>query len=248
MISNISVTFRKNFNLLRANSYFKRKMFDNLNVIKCCDNAAVANASQHLKLGNVIALPTDTVYGFACSANDQKAIQTLYEIKGRTEEKPVAICVPSIDQLRKYGEAGHLPTNLLEKLFPGPVTIVLNKSKYLNNPYLNPGVLKIGIRIPDYEFIHKVSATFVQPIALTSANHSGEKSTLEAIEFKDLWPKVGAVFDGGHLGDVNNENKQREASTVIDLSTPGAYKIIRKGIAVEYTTNVVETFQFKNVN
>lgn len=223
-------------------------MCDVSNVVKCCDDDAVASASRHMRAGKVVALPTDTVYGFACSANNQKAIRSLYDVKGRIEEKPVAMCVSSIEQLRRCGEADHLPTELLEKLLPGPVTIVLARSPYLNNPYLNPGIAKIGIRIPDCEFIQKVSAAFVSPIALTSANRSGEKSTLEVAEFKDLWPALGAVFDGGHLGDVTNENKQREASTVVDLSTPGTYEVIRRGIGAEYTMNVMELFHFKRKN
>lgn len=216
-------------------------------VISCTDYAAIEIAADHLRRGNVVALPTDTVYGVACSANDLQAIQKLYELKGRDETKPVAICVSSIDQLRHYGEAAHLPTNLLEKLLPGAVTVVLNKSSNLNNPYLNIGIAKIGIRIPDYDFIQKVSAAFVAPIALTSANKSGDKSTLEVHEFSALWQKLGVVIDGGHLGDVNNENKQRSASTVIDLSVPGFYQIIRNGIVAEHTLNVMREFTFQTL-
>lgn len=214
-------------------------------VIACTDRNAVRIAAEQLGRGNVIALPTDTVYGVACSANDVQAIQKLYELKDRDAEKPVAICVSSIDQLRHYGNASHLPTQLLRQLLPGAVTVVLNKSSNLTNPYLNPGIAKIGIRIPDYEFIQRVSAAFVAPIALTSANKSGEKSTLEVSEFSELWPKLGAIIDGGHLGDVHNENKQRSASTVVDLSVPGRYQIIRNGIAAEHTLNVMSEFNFQ---
>lgn len=216
-------------------------------VIACTDRNAVKIAADHLCRGNVIALPTDTVYGVACSANDLKAIQKLYELKDRDADKPVAICVSSIEQLRHYGNATHLPTNLLRQLLPGAVTVVLNKSPNLNNPYLNPGIAKIGIRIPDYEFIQNVSAAFVAPIALTSANKSGDKSTLEVNEFSELWPKLGVVIDGGHLGDVNNENKQRSASTVVDLSVPGFYQIIRNGIAVEHTLKIMTEFNFQSL-
>lgn len=222
-----------------------KAMAGNGRVISCGDRYAIQIAADHLRQGNVIALPTDTVYGFACSANDLAAIQKLYELKGRDAGKPVAICVSSIEQLRHYGNATHLPTKLLANLLPGAVTVVLNKSPNLNNPYLNPGIAKIGIRIPDYEFIQKVSAAFVAPIALTSANRSGDKSTLDVSEFSELWPKLGVVINGGHLGDVNNENKQRSASTVIDLSMPGFYEIIRNGIAVEHTLNVMHEFDLR---
>lgn len=222
------------------------KTMGNTKIIGCFDEHAVDIAAQRLHQGEVIALPTDTVYGLACSANDPRAIQKLYDIKGRDEEKPVAVCVSSISQLKYYSEASHLPDDLLHRLLPGAVTIILNKSKHLNNPFLNNGLQKIGLRIPDYDFIQKVSAKFVEPIALTSANRSGASSTLDVFEFNDLWPDLSVVFDGGHLGDKDNDMKQRCASTVIDLSTPGLYQIIRNGIAMEHTVRIMNEFNLKN--
>lgn len=214
-------------------------------IIGCFDVDAVDIAADRLHQGQVIALPTDTVYGLACSANNPHAIQKLYDIKGRDEEKPVAVCVSSISQLKYYSEALHLPDDLLHRLLPGAVTIILNKSKHLSNPFLNNGLRKIGLRIPDYDFIQKVSAKFVEPIALTSANRSGASSTLDVFEFNDLWPDLSVVFDGGHLGDKDNDMKQRCASTVIDLSTPGHYQIIRNGIAMENTVRIMNEFNLK---
>lgn len=211
-------------------------------LIKCTDEHAVEIAATHLRHGNVVALPTDTLYGLACDANDTKAIQRLYAIKERDEEKPVAVCVPNIAQLKYYSLASHLPDGLLTSLLPGAVTIILFKSHHLNNPLLNNGIRKIGLRIPDCEFIQSVSAKFDAPIALTSANRSGECSTLNVHEFADLWDKLSAVFDGGHLGDVANEMKQRCGSTVIDLSEPGFYRMIRDGSAMAHTLNVMRHF------
>lgn len=208
-------------------------------VEKCSSADAVQRAADHLKASNVIALPTDTVYGLACSANNREAIQKLYEIKGRQETKPVAICVASIADLRHWGEASHLPDELLQKLLPGAVTIVLNRSAHLDNPYLNRGVSKIGIRIPDFAFIQEVSRVYGFPIALTSANRSAEKSTLNVDEFQSLWAQLGAVFDGGRLGKTE---EHRAASTVVDLSEPGRYKIIRDGVAVHTTICAIEQF------
>lgn len=210
-------------------------------VIKANNKNAIRQAANLLESGKVIALPTDTVYGLACSANDPKAIQRLYAIKGREERKPVAICVAEFADLRHWGQADHLPDELLEQLLPGPVTIVVRKSPHLDNPFLNPGVEKIGIRIPDFDFIRDVSRAFRYPVALTSANKSSEQSTLSVREFEKLWPSLGAVFDGGQLG---LREEQRAASTVIDLSDAGRYRVIRKGVAVEHTVQVVEQFGF----
>lgn len=203
---------------------------------------AVEQAANLLKSGKVIALPTDTVYGLACSANDPEAIQKLYTIKGRICTKPIAICVPNIEDVFHWGRAEHLPKKLLNELLPGAVTVVVYKSKNLNNPYLNPGVEKIGIRVPKFDFIRKVTKLLKVPMALTSANRSSERSTLNVNEFKDLWPELGAVFDGGQLGV---SDKQRAASTVIDLSEPNKFRIIREGVAVDRTIELLEKYNFR---
>lgn len=213
-------------------------------IIKTSDANATRLASSLLKSGQVIAIPTDTIYGLACSANDSEAIKRLYEIKGRNEEKPVAICVSDYNDLRHWGKSEHLPDELLRKLLPGAVTIVLYKSIYLNNPYLNPGTEKIGIRIPDFNFIRNVCREFKQPMALTSANKSSEKSSLNIEEFRKLWPSLGLVFDGGNLSDAEDH---RAGSTVIDLSIPNEYKVIRQGISFETTIELVEQYGFKDV-
>lgn len=253
MSSNLLLKIIQKFKEIKkysSNSQFK--MFNNTmqlqsgsynNVVQVNRSDSIHFAAKLLVSNEVIALPTDTVYGLACNANNPIAIQRLYDIKGRNETKPVAICVPDIPSLRHYGVANHLNDDLLHMLLPGPVTIVLNKSWYLDNPYLNQGILKIGIRIPDYPFIQNVTKLCDFPVALTSANKSSEKSTLNVNEFRNLWDKLGSVFDGGELGSGIDE--QRAASTVIDLSQPGTYNIIREGIAVKSTVQILEEHGLK---
>lgn len=207
-------------------------------VVDSTQKIAIRQAANLLESGQVIALPTDTVYGLACNANDQKAIQKLYAIKGRNENKPVAICVAECADVRVWGEAEQIPANLLERLLPGPVTVVVRKSCHLDNPFLNPGTNKIGIRVPDFNFIRDIARCVNFPVALTSANKSSEPSTLNVREFEHLWSDLGAVFDGGQLGS----QEQRAASTVIDLSEKGYYTLVRKGIAVQRTIGIVEQY------
>lgn len=218
----------------------KRLKFEECSLIPTQRPDAVNIAVKKLKEGKVIGLPTDTVYGVACSANDSKAIISLYQIKGRNEQKPVAICVATIDDFRRWGKATHLSEELLQELLPGPVTIVVKRSNILNRE-LNPGVPNIGIRITNNRFIQDVCEAFDKPIALTSANKSSSQSTLNVTEFKTLWPNLGAVFDGGQLG---LSEEQRAASTVIDLSEPDYYTIIRRGVAVD---EIIETIQKHNI-
>ncbi|KAL0867992.1 hypothetical protein ABMA27_008652 [Loxostege sticticalis] len=214
-------------------------------LVPCSDESAVSKAADLLIKGHVIAVPTDTIYGLACSANCPEAIKKLYNIKGRDSAKPVAICVTYIADVRKWGEAEHLTDNLLNCLLPGPVTVVLEKTKYLNNPFLNPATTKIGIRIPNHNFINRVTKVFDLPVALTSANFSNEPSTLSVKEFEHLYGHLGAVFDGGVLNQGLDQN--RTGSTVIDLSKIGVYKIIRRGISYEKIVDILEVNGLKNV-
>ena len=93
----------------------------------------------------------------------------------------------------------------------------------LLNKGLNPGLCSIGIRIPDSFFIRKVVELFGGAIALTSANISGQLSTIHKDEFSALWPHCAFVFDGGELPPT------REGSTVVDLTIPGTFKVLRSG-------------------
>lgn len=211
-------------------------------ILSTSDKHAVKLAAELLSSGEVIALPTDTIYGLACSANNEEAIKRLYKIKERNLEKPVAICVSDYEDFLRWAQADHLPNELISKLLPGAVTIVLRKSSHLNNPYLNPGLEKIGIRIPDFDFIRDICREFKSPIALTSANSSSEKSSLNIQEFKHLWPHISAIFDGGNLSDLDSH---RAGSTVVDLSKKNICKIIRPGISADNTLSILKQYNIE---
>ncbi|GBP45836.1 hypothetical protein EVAR_27544_1 [Eumeta japonica] len=215
-------------------------------VVSCSEENSFERAAEFLANGQVIAVPTDTIYGLACSANCPEAIRKLYTIKGRDSAKPVAICVTNVIDVRKWGEASHLSDQLLNSLLPGPVTVVLEKTEYLNNPYLNPTTSKIGIRIPHHSFMNKMTNAFNKPVALTSANFSSEPSTLSINEFKHLYCYLGAVFDGGILSEGLEQN--RTGSTVVDLSRNGYYNIIRKGISYDKIIKILEHHKLISVS
>ncbi|PZC71278.1 hypothetical protein B5X24_HaOG213680 [Helicoverpa armigera] len=232
--------------LLRYKSASVKMKIDKMApVISSFEDYASTKAAEYLGKGQVIAVPTDTIYGLACSANCPDAIKKLYAIKGRDSAKPVAICVSYIKDVRKWGEADHLPDDLLHSLLPGPVTVVLEKTKYLDNPFLNPTATKIGIRIPDHDFVNRVTKIFDKPVALTSANFSNEPSTLSIKEFEHLFGHLGAVFDGGVLSQGLEQN--RTGSTVVDLSQQGTYNVIRRGISYDRVVKIVESFGLKSI-
>ncbi|XP_055065558.2 threonylcarbamoyl-AMP synthase [Misgurnus anguillicaudatus] len=186
-----------------------------------------------LKSGLVVAVPTDTIYGLACMAQNSEAIRRVYDIKGRNGDKPLAICVGDVQDIYRFCKVS-VKEELLTDLLPGPVTLVLERSAALNTD-LNPFTKLIGVRIPDHSFMRRLCQMCGEPLALTSANISSHTSTVTVHEFQDLWPSLAAVVDGGPVGD-----KSRLGSTVVDLSVCGRYRIIRPGCALSATIKILE--------
>lgn len=203
-------------------------------LISLTDGKAESLAIHYLKSECVIAVPTDTVYGVACTATSPKAVNDLFSIKCRDENKPVAVCLSDINELSRWAIINHLPNDLLHNLLPGPVTLILNCASKLNKSLSYNG--KVGIRIPDNDFIRSLVRGLGNPIALTSANLSGEPNSVRVEEFKSIWDKLGAVFDGGCLQRTNN------ASTIVDLSTPGCFYIVREGVAFSKTVDICKRY------
>ncbi|XP_078423051.1 threonylcarbamoyl-AMP synthase [Cetorhinus maximus] len=189
-----------------------------------------------LQCGRVVAVPTDTIYGITCLAQNSEAIRRIYEIKGRNEDKPLAICVGNVEDIYKYCNVT-VSDQVLRDLLPGPVTLVFQRSDELNKD-LNPFTDLVGVRIPKHPFIQKLAQMCGEPLALTSANLSSQSSTLTSEEFRDLWPLLGLVVDGGPIGNMNPEC--RLGSTVVNLGTPGKYSIIRPGCAFDATVEILQ--------
>lgn len=217
------------------------------NVVQILEGPSVAchakKAAAALISGQVIALPTDTLYGIAALAQNNFAVENIYKIKRRNSSKPLAICVAEVADVYHWGKVT-IPHSLLNSLLPGPVTLVFQRTSQLN-PALNPGTDLVGIRIPDAEFIRTVVKYCGSPIALTSANISTKESPLCVEEFSELWDKLDSVYDTGCIGE---ETDCREGSTIIDLSQTGSYRLIRRGIAFTRTVQVLEDYNLSLID
>ncbi|KAM6115971.1 LOW QUALITY PROTEIN: threonylcarbamoyl-AMP synthase [Phoenicopterus ruber ruber] len=198
---------------------------------------AVAAAVGALQACGLVALPTDTVYGVACLAQESGgAVRSIYSLKGRNGAEAMAICLGDVDRLYSWCRV-NVPDELLRDLLPGPVTLVLKRSEELNKD-LNPFTSLVGVRIPNHPFIRELARACSGPLALTSANISCQASTLTVSEFKDLWPQLSLIIDGGPIGDVQSP-ECRLGSTVVDLSVPGKFTIIRPGCALTPTVEIL---------
>lgn len=194
-------------------------------------------AVEAIKMGKVIAVPTDTLYGFACDACSLEAVNRIYDIKGRKHTKPLAICVGDVSDINRFAVTDHLPHGLLDSLLPGPVTLVLRRGESsILEKSLNPGLDSIGVRVPDSNFIRVVARGTGSAMALTSANLSGIRSSVCINDFENLWEHCAYVFDGGLLPSG------RAGSTIVDLSRIGKYKILRSGSALEDCVAILESF------
>lgn len=183
------------------------------------DHDGVVAAVAALRAGGCIALPTDTVYGVAAALSDPVAVQRLFALKGRAATKAMAVLVGSFGQARELGEFGELSTRLVQRYWPGPLTVVVRRAKGLDID-LGGDSSTIGIRCPDSSLVSAITDE-VGPIVTTSANRSGARELATAVEIAEAFGEhLALVIDGGKLSGT--------PSTVVDLCGTGI-DILREG-------------------
>ena len=183
-------------------------------------------AAKMIAAGELVAVPTETVYGLACSGLDAQAVEQVYEVKGRPEVKPLALMLHKGAAVTKYCSAVPKQARvLMDKFWPGPLTIVLN-SKDIVPDIVRAGGQTVALRCPDHPLTQALLKKAKLPFAAPSANPSGEKSPVTAQEVLGYFDgKISAVVDGGECG-LGTE------STIIDMSC-APYKILRRGALPE---------------
>ena len=189
-------------------------------IIPIDEPASIFLAEQILHRGNLVAFPTDTVYGLGVMAFDPVAIDKLYKVKGRDISKAIAVLVGDIAALEEVtNEIGLTARQLAKEFWPGPLTLVLPRHPSLPTN-LSP-LPTIGVRMPN----HKSTLALLNltgPMAVTSANLSGKPSTKTAVEvFEQLNGRMPLILDGGTTsGGV--------PSTVVDC-TGSELAVLRQG-------------------
>jgi len=181
------------------------------------------------KNGGVVIFPTDTVYGIGCRFDDQKATERIYQIKKTPKNQKFPILVSSIGQVRKLAKVGKVAQKLIEKYWPGGLTIILpsrhpeRERRIYSDSSATPqnDTSKVGFRMPDSDFIRSLINKVGVPIIGTSANFYGQ---MPAKSFKDLDPKLVGLADFVIKGECQGGIE----STVVDV-TVDSPKILRKG-------------------
>ncbi|MBO7187947.1 MAG: threonylcarbamoyl-AMP synthase, partial [Clostridia bacterium] len=159
---------------------------------------ALIEASNLIKNGEIVAVPTETVYGIAGNAYDGDAIKKIFVAKGRPQDNPLIVHIASISELDEV--AVSVPDDaytLALKFWPGPLTMVLKKSQKVS-PVTTAGLDSVGVRMPNDEFARELIIESGVPFAAPSANISGKPSptTAQAV-YEDMVGRLPLIVDGG---------------------------------------------------
>lgn len=177
--------------------------------------------------GEVVGIPTETVYGLGADASNEDAVRKIFAAKGRPADNPLIVHLADFSDAVNY--TSHIPKlayKLAEKFCPGPFTIILPKNERI--PYVTSGGLDtVGIRIPSHPVMHRIIKLSGRPIAAPSANTSGYPSpTTAAHVMNDMNGKIAAVVDGG-------QSEFGVESTVIAVENEDTVRILRPGCVTE---------------
>lgn len=205
--------------------------------IKCLTNSEsdLEIASLLLKCGEIVGVPTETVYGLAADATNEEAVAKIFEAKGRPADNPLIIHVSSIDMMKQYTEdIPSIAYRLADNFWPGPLTMVLPKRSNVPD-IVTAGMDTVAVRMPSNPVIRKIIDLVGKPLAAPSANISGYPSpTMAQHVIDDMNGKISAVVDGGTCS-VGLE------STVISFEGYDSVRVLRPGfITPEQLGNVVD--------
>jgi L-threonylcarbamoyladenylate synthase len=174
--------------------------------------AVVAEAARLLRAGELVAFPTETVYGLGAHALDERAVRRIFEAKGRPSSNPLIVHVRGVEEAREVAAAWPLAAQqLAERFWPGPLTLVLPKRAVVPD-IVTAGLESVALRVPAHPVALALLRQAGVPVAAPSANRSTELSptTARHVE-KSLGDRVAMIVDGGPTG-VGIE------STVVDLT------------------------------
>ena len=182
----------------------------------------VARALEALRRGEVIVFPTETFYGLGADALDQAAVERLVSLKGRNPDNPIPIIVADLEMLRRVVTAvPAIAETLIDRFWPGPLTLVLPAIRSLPAPLLNR-TRGVGVRISSHPLAAQLTRELGRPLTATSANPSGmepARAVEEAVHY--FSDKIEIFLDGGRLEGT-------KGSTVMEVAED-SWRIIREG-------------------
>jgi tRNA threonylcarbamoyl adenosine modification protein (Sua5/YciO/YrdC/YwlC family) len=157
----------------------------------------IARAVEVLERGGVIAYPTDTYYGLGCDLMSKKAIERLYQLKGRDKKKPLSFLCPDLSDVARYAHVSNFAYRTMKGLTPGAFTFILEATRVVPEMMMSKQK-QVGIRVPDAPLARALAAGLGRPLITTSASDDQGEPLIDAKDIKDkLGHGLDLILDGG---------------------------------------------------
>lgn len=181
-------------------------------------------AADLLRAGQVVAVPTETVYGLAARADSEEAVAAIYRAKGRPAFNPLIVHVASVAKARHLAQFDERAERLAARFWPGPLTLVLPlRADSGVVPAVTAGLGTVGLRVPAHPLMHALLDQLDLPLAAPSANRSlGVSPTTPDHVGQSLGDSVPAILDGGACA-------RGLESTIVALRPDGSWSLLREG-------------------
>lgn len=179
----------------------------------------IERAVAALRAGEIIAYPTDTVYGLGCDLLNKNAVEALYQIKRMPAMQPLALICTDLSDIARYVVVDNTAYRLLRRLMPGPYTVILPATREVPK-IISPKRTQVGIRVPAAEVPRAIARALGRPLISTTASRHGAEPLQFPRDIADAFPRVSLVLDGGPCGLV--------PTTVLDL-TADPPVVVREG-------------------
>ena len=185
--------------------------------------ALLADAVARLRAGELVAFPTETVYGLGADASNPEAVQRIFALKGRPSSQPLIVHLPDVSHLGRWAASVTPAADLLaRKFWPGPLTLIVDKAAHVS-PRITGGQDSIGLRVPAHPLAQALLRAFGGGIAAPSANRYGHLSPTTAAHVRrEFGAAAPLVLDGGAC-EVGIE------STIVDARRDNV-RILRPGM------------------
>ncbi len=195
---------------------------------------AINEAAERIRSGELVAFPTETVYGLGADGLNSEAVARIFAAKGRPGDNPLILHIASMEQIEPLiqGPLSPAAVRMANAFWPGPLTMIFPKSKYIPENVC-AGLSTVGIRFPVHPDAQRLIAAAGTPIAAPSANRSGKPSpTTAAHVFEDMNGRIPLILDGGEC-QVGVE------STIVDMTGEIPHILRPGGITAEQIAQVV---------
>ena len=176
----------------------RTKKYDHTYLISAGDTNGISDFAKHLREGEVIGFPTETVYGLGADATDREAVSKIFEAKGRPSDNPLICHIAEKEQIPGIvSSITPVAQKLIDAFMPGPITVIMKKSSVIPDE-VTAGLDTVGVRMPSNQAAHEFLKACSVPVAAPSANLSGSPSPTKAEHvMKDMDGYVYGIIDGG---------------------------------------------------